>query len=316
MEQEAGFGAVMNRICWWLLESLSGLLDVDEREAVRGDLAESGQTGVAALRDICGLLLRRQAQLWSNWQPWMILLLLIIPLGMLLSIVARLSSIEGAAYLWLYANNWDWSLLANRGFWYVLFESALDLLGHYLTLACFSWTAGFVLGRVSRRLTATNRVLFCLALPLAAIVGAPRYLAYTHHLFLARMGNAHAAPPPFRPASAAQMLYRSMFPLIVEVCLVAIPALWAMSQGAHMARLRPVMRKIVWIAAVTSIAVLFVRVAGPFVLPEISPWTWPAWQIRLIRSLALCLSVVVYWPIAYLAVKGISRVRESRVVLA
>ena len=307
----------MNRICWWLVESLSELLDADERDAVRGDLTESGQTGVAALRDVCGLLLRRQAQFWNNWRPWVILVCFIIPLGILLSIVATPSSTESAAYFWLYANNWDWSFLANHGFWYVLYESVRRVLGMYLTLACFSWTAGFVLGRAARRLVATNQVLFCLTLSLGALVGAPRYVAYIQHVFLTKIGNAHAAAPPFRPASAAQILYGWIFSLIVDACFVAIPALWAMSQGARAARLRPAMRRIVWIAVIASIAVLFLRVAEPFVLLGANPRTWPVWQMRLLYSLALCLSVAVYWPIAYLAVKAIGeRRRESKAVLA
>ena len=32
----------MTRIAWWMVESLSRLLDDDEREVVRGDLAECG----------------------------------------------------------------------------------------------------------------------------------------------------------------------------------------------------------------------------------------------------------------------------------
>jgi hypothetical protein len=164
----------VNRACWWLVGSLSELLDANERDAVRGDLAESGQSGLAALRDVCGLLLRRQAQLWSNSRPWAILVCLVIPLGMVLSILARPSSDMSAVYFWLYANNWDWALLRNRGFWYVLSGSAQEMLRQYLTLACLSWTAGFVLGRVSRRLFATNRVLFCATL-LLGILGAPRW---------------------------------------------------------------------------------------------------------------------------------------------
>ena len=40
----------MTRTCWSLVDTLSGMLDPDEREAVRGDLAESGETGGQALR--------------------------------------------------------------------------------------------------------------------------------------------------------------------------------------------------------------------------------------------------------------------------
>jgi hypothetical protein len=53
----------MTRTCWWLVDIASRMLEPDERDAVRGDLAESGVTGGYALRDLLGLLARRQAML-------------------------------------------------------------------------------------------------------------------------------------------------------------------------------------------------------------------------------------------------------------
>ena len=35
----------MTRLCWWLVETVSRVLEPDERNAVRGDFAESGETG-------------------------------------------------------------------------------------------------------------------------------------------------------------------------------------------------------------------------------------------------------------------------------
>jgi hypothetical protein len=49
----------MTRICWSLVEILSRMLEPDERDAVRGDLAESRETGGQALRDVLGLVARR-----------------------------------------------------------------------------------------------------------------------------------------------------------------------------------------------------------------------------------------------------------------
>ena len=37
----------MTRIYWWLVDLLSRTLEPDERDAVRGDFAESGETGGA-----------------------------------------------------------------------------------------------------------------------------------------------------------------------------------------------------------------------------------------------------------------------------
>jgi hypothetical protein len=47
------------------------MLDSDERLAVRGDLEESGETGLQAVWDVLGLVVRRQAALWKDWRPWL-----------------------------------------------------------------------------------------------------------------------------------------------------------------------------------------------------------------------------------------------------
>jgi len=51
----------MTRIAWWMVESLSRLLDGDEREVVRGDLAECGTSPAQALRaaQLCNTLVGR-----------------------------------------------------------------------------------------------------------------------------------------------------------------------------------------------------------------------------------------------------------------
>jgi hypothetical protein len=49
----------MIRSCWWLVDIVSRLLEADERDAVRGDLAESNASAPQALRDVLGVLVRR-----------------------------------------------------------------------------------------------------------------------------------------------------------------------------------------------------------------------------------------------------------------
>ena len=49
----------MTRVCWWLVEIVSRTLDPDEREAVRGDLAELGQPAGRVLVEVAGLAIRR-----------------------------------------------------------------------------------------------------------------------------------------------------------------------------------------------------------------------------------------------------------------
>src|SRR6185503_6548406 len=123
----------MIRICWWLVDIVSRALEPNEQDAVRGDFAESGESSGQALRDVLGLVVRRQAALWNDWRPWLVLVGLIVPLGMLLSIVSRSTANMNATYVWLYANNWDWALLKNAGFWYTFADSATLVFGRCLT---------------------------------------------------------------------------------------------------------------------------------------------------------------------------------------
>ena len=59
MGDEPSRGPMMTRVCWRLVDILSLMLRPDERQAVRGDLVESGATGSQAPRDICVVELGR-----------------------------------------------------------------------------------------------------------------------------------------------------------------------------------------------------------------------------------------------------------------
>lgn len=51
----------MNRICWWLVHQGSRLLKSNQREAVLGDIAESGESAEIALYELLGLIVRQLA---------------------------------------------------------------------------------------------------------------------------------------------------------------------------------------------------------------------------------------------------------------
>jgi hypothetical protein len=202
----------MTRICWWLVDSVSRMLESGEREAVCGDLAESGETAGQALRGVLGLVVRRQAALWKHWRPW--LALLIVPLGMPLGLVSMRTADHSAIYIWLYANNWDWAFLANAGFRHDLVRFSAIVLASWLTLICCSWTSGLLLASLSRRAIPVNGALFCLVLLSANFLGA-RPMRYFDN-------NA---------AVFALTFYRLMFPPLVQLVLVLLPSLWGMRQG-------------------------------------------------------------------------------------
>jgi hypothetical protein len=88
MGGKPSLGRMMKRICWWLVDVLSRMLDADERQAVRGDLAESGESVVRVIRDVLDLIVRRQVGLWAGWQPWLALLGIACLAGVPLSRIA------------------------------------------------------------------------------------------------------------------------------------------------------------------------------------------------------------------------------------
>ena len=176
---------------------------------------------------------------------------------MLLSVVSRLTANQSATYIWLYANNWDWALLKDTAFWYEFADSVALVFVRSLTLVCWSWTAGFVLGSVSRRIVQVYGVLFCLMLLFGGLLGAPRYLAYLLSYNLHRPLPADSDDPISELA-----FYRKMLPLIVQAVLVAVPSLWGMRQGADVRRLTPLLRIVLWTAAIGTLTMLVIQEPG------------------------------------------------------
>jgi hypothetical protein len=115
------------------------LLQPDEREAVLGDLTESGADTWKALCSVLGLVARRQLEPWRSWQPWLAscvalcgsLLLLGVSFGLSMDLRALLS--EGAMRRTL------------------AFEALLMLV--------WAWTSGFMVGSLSRRTRWMSAVL-------------------------------------------------------------------------------------------------------------------------------------------------------------
>src|SRR6266567_3392441 len=114
----------------------------------------------------------------------------------------------------------------------------------YLMLDCWSWTCGFVLGSVSRRIIRLNSVLFCLMLLFGALLGAPRYFEY-YWQYLHRVFPFPAFPNQNDPVFALTF-YRVMLSLIVQAFLVVIPSVSGMRQGIEAARFHPFLRAVLW----------------------------------------------------------------------
>jgi hypothetical protein len=291
----------------WLADLLTELLDADERQIVRGDIAESGVSGSPVVRDVFGLVIRRQVDEWSHWRPWITLAVLILPLAMILSIVSGRTAGMSSVYLWMYANNWHWSDVRILGFWQVLRESAFLVVISQLTLACWAWTGGFLLGALSRKMVQTNSLMLSLMLLLGAAVGAPLYETF-YWQYLHRSFGMPSFPDPNAPVFALAF-YRQAFPVIVQAISVVIPAVWGMRSGAVMAKFPSLLRVVLWTAAVASLTVMLVQnpdlwilLRVPVRLGFLQSWQWQIGQMT------------VYWPVAYFVGIAIKRLTGAKAV--
>jgi hypothetical protein len=297
MGSEQNRNPMIAQVCWRLVDIVSGLLTVSEREAVLGDLSESGETCGNALREVVGLVFRRQAAVWMNWRPWLILGTLIFPLSFLLSVKSQATAGESAVYTWMYANNWDWHIVQNSGFWYVFTESATLVLMSCITLVGWSWSGGFVLGYLSPEFFRVNRVVFLLMLAFAQLVDAPGFIIkvwYLHHATAPSVPNA----PIF-----AIGVYGAILSVFILCGLVVLPAISGMRQGEQATRLPLLFRIPLMTAAFLTISLMmlgepeftfFLNASG-------REWIWRSRQtINLLQSVA-------YWPALYLVAIAIKQ---------
>ena len=130
---------MMTRVCWRLVDILSRMLDADERQTVS-----------RALWDVLGLVVRRQAALWKDWRPWLVLVGLIGPVSILLSLSCSWINRSYDLNLWIIRNRRDIDpiILSQTG---LSVRHGIALLARSsLLLFCWSWACGFVLGAMSR----------------------------------------------------------------------------------------------------------------------------------------------------------------------
>ena len=294
----------MSRFSRWLVEAVSRALEPDEQEAVSGDFVECGATGPQALRDVLGLVARRQLELWKNWRPWLTLCAMVVPLAILLSLVSRIIADGSSLYAWMYLNNWTWTYVTNAGARIDLIGYAAAVLLKFLALLCWSWTAGFMLGACSRRTAPVNVALFCLALVLAELLDAPRYLG--HWLILPRpLGHTDSV----HGGVYSVMFYSVVFPLIIQMSLVVLPSMWGVRNGLRLRTLRLPRPTILWaclLATVTALAT------------ESSVWwQFRTWDLRPnpapVPHLPSLLSVAFLGPVSYwVATSSYFKKRESK----
>ena len=150
---------------WWRLANLlSHSLEFHERDAVLGDLAESGPTGARAFCDVLSLVVRRQAALWKDWRPWVALVAVVGPAATMLCLNSFALWRSYDLYFWIGRNyrNIDTAILQETHI--SLLNGVVLMLRGSIVMACFAWTTGFVLGSLARRTIWIIGALFCLTM--------------------------------------------------------------------------------------------------------------------------------------------------------
>jgi|UPI00047B6CFE hypothetical protein len=207
----------MTNMGWSLVELASRLLEPREREAVLGDLTETGDTLWQSLLGIVGLALRRHLALWKNWRPWLASFGLALPcslllMGFSLSISQSYQRIINATLL--------------HGTSITLGPGTALLLCNLLLLIVWSWTGGFVMGSLSRR---TVRVSILLSfLPCAFCLS--RFRVESLSRFCLLLFLFPAAWGVHRGLRIAQIKLRSALTLALIITALTIPA-WS-SKGS------------------------------------------------------------------------------------
>ena len=223
-----------------LAELASRMLEPREREVVCGDLNEALGTSAEALRDVLGLVARRQAELWLGRRPWLCLTM-ILPLGVLLSLVSYWICAGNAIPLWLTANNWDAYLLRNQGFWSGVRDTLPGISLAWLAIGCWSWTCGFAAGALSRRAIWSIGATFCAMLLACAIPGVLCLVDYQPTL--PRSDLNHVNDAVFRGP-----FYRWMLPLAVQIALVLIPVIRGLYDGSRSGAISRALKNVIWLS--------------------------------------------------------------------
>lgn len=216
-----------------LAVALSRLLAPEDREAVLGDLTESGATPSDSVRQLLGLIVRRGALGWIGIEPCVAVAAVAVPCGLVLSFVTRWWTESATAQISSLLTVWFPGYFAFPGTTPMLTFLLLRIAAEATALVAWSWTIGSALQRLSHRhATVAASVLFTLLF--AGTTGTSTLLA------------RHGTPETF-PRTA-------LLTIAVRLALVAGPLVLAMR--------RPTNRQLVTAAVACSATILTIATAA------------------------------------------------------
>ncbi len=144
----------MRSMAWKLIEAMALQLTPQEREIVLGDLIETHETAWRGIREVSGLVARRQLQMWKGWRPWFAAPGLALPCSFLLMGFSFAVSSELRTH---FAHGLQLNLFSAEP------AEAVTLLCQALVLMICAWAAGFTVDSISRRTLVVSAI--CCALP-------------------------------------------------------------------------------------------------------------------------------------------------------
>jgi len=268
----------MMRFGWWLLNVLARGIEPSERDVVLGDLAESDEGIAAGIRDLLGLIIRRQAALWTSWRPWLVLFGIGCLAGVPLSRIAFRLDVDIGQQLMAYHRHG------------VRFETGLTAGQDLACLLClagallgWSWTCGFVLGSLSGRAAWFTWLVFYLVVLDSA--WARFVLA----------GNIILRDP--RPLRLLMVATLHTLPFSIAALLFLFPALFGAFTGVRR-RALPVRLVYLLGSVIAILTVLTIWTSGWYeTAHEVwsgGAWHGDSWPVRLLPFL------LVSWPVAYM----------------
>lgn len=245
---------------WWLADLTSQLLDPQERAAVRGDLTEARVSGGRALLEVLGLVVRRHVALWAEWRPWVALLTIVVPIGIMLSHATRWWADAYAFDTLIYLGYPPWGRDLPELVWSATISAA--------ALAGWSWTSGYVLAALSRRTAWHSCAVF------AVIV------------FLGTLGTATIARA--NSDAFAGHVVGVVFPRLSRFIFVVLPVVW----GIHCCRRGSLSRGMLSIGAVALIVLTLML--GPFLDSSLTLGRGTVDDLRPLWPISL----LIMWPTA------------------
>ena len=148
-------------------------------------------------------------------------------------------------------------------------------------------------------------LLLSLILFFGQIIGAPLYSAFLDGKLFGGLHLPNVNAPVFEVS-----FYRVVLPVIVQIVLVAIPALWGFHIATRIGKLTRMVSILLWAAAIATLAVAAMPDLGFwfFLVARILHINAPAgiWAgMRAVNSVR----AVAFWPIVFLIAHAITRHR-------